>query len=73
MEHTTNILNCPACAVLLEEEHGFIETNPDFWDCECPEGYFKLKASEPTCDKCDSSHEDLADSRVIELKHFGYI
>jgi len=72
--HTAGIHNCPECLILIKEEHGFIETNPDFWDCECTGlGSIKRKELQPSCDRCDSVHEDCADSRAVELQHFGYI
>jgi|TARA_B110000263_G_scaffold72860_1_gene63701 hypothetical protein len=46
-----------------------IETNPDFWDCECEYDYIhNKKESDLNCAKCNTSHEEQPDSREIEVQ-----
>ena len=46
-----------------------IETNPDFWDCECEYDYIhNKKESDLNCEKCNTSHEEQPDSREIEVQ-----
>ena len=43
-----------------------IQTDPNFWDCECPSDYIKPK-SQKTCTKCGTKSGDQPDSRVNEI------
>ena len=45
-----------------------IETNPDYWDCECDDkDYIHKKTEQKHCAKCDTSHEEQPDSRQEEV------
>lgn len=45
-----------------------IETNPDFWDCECEYDYIHNKKESDYCWDCNTSHEEQPDSREIEVQ-----
>ena len=45
-----------------------IETNPDFWDCECEFDYIHNKSITLSCLICNTSHEEQPDSREIEVQ-----
>jgi hypothetical protein len=46
-----------------------IETDPNFWDCECPGPAYSYihPKSQKTCKKCGTRHQDQPDSRVNEI------
>ena len=44
-----------------------IETNPDYWDCECDEWYIWSKEV-PFCLICGAHQEDQPDSRQDEVE-----
>ena len=43
-----------------------IETNPLFWDCECPENYIH-PATRAACERCCAQREEQPEARVSEL------
>jgi Zn finger protein HypA/HybF involved in hydrogenase expression len=43
-------------------------TNPDYWDCECPENYIHKKSDTLTCPKCGAIEEDNPDSMTDEVE-----
>jgi hypothetical protein len=43
-----------------------IETNPNYWDCECPADYIHAKAVHH-CIACEAHQDDQPDSREAEL------
>ena len=45
-----------------------IETNPNFWDCECEYNYIHNKKESDYCWDCNTSHEEQPDSREIEVQ-----
>jgi hypothetical protein len=45
-----------------------IETNPDYWDCECDDNYIHKKADQLECSRCGATEEEQPDSRVNERK-----
>jgi|TARA_R110000744_G_scaffold3963_2_gene14662 hypothetical protein len=45
-----------------------IETNPDFWDCECEFDYIHNKGITLSCLICNTSHAEQPDSREIEVQ-----
>lgn len=52
------------------EKSGSIETDTDYWDCECKTNYIHLKSKGRFCSKCKVHEEDgMPDSRVSEIKH----
>lgn len=44
-----------------------VETNDDYWDCECVENYIHLKSDTLYCSFCNAKEEDQPDSRVNEI------
>lgn len=52
-----------------------IETDPNFWDCECATRFIHPK-TEKTCPLCGSYEEDQPDSRPNEIakpeNHFHF-
>ena len=42
------------------------ETNPNYWDCECPTNYIHAKAVNH-CNACGGHQDDAPDSRESEL------
>ena len=45
-----------------------IETNPNFWDCECEYNYIHNKKESDYCWDCNTSHEEQPDSSEIEVQ-----
>ncbi len=45
-----------------------VETNENYWDCECEEDYIHEKAKKKHCLKCDTSHFDQPDSIQREVE-----
>ena len=50
-----------------------IETDPRFWDCECPGKDYIHPKSFRYCPKCKTMPDDQPDSRVNELSAVGLI
>ena len=44
-----------------------IETNENYWDCECEEDYIHERAKKKYCVKCNSLHFNQPDSRQDEI------
>ena len=44
-----------------------IETNENYWDCECEEDYIHEKAKKKYCVKCNSLSFNQPDSRQNEV------
>ena len=44
-----------------------IETNENYWDCECEEDYIHEKAKKKYCVKCNTLHFNQPDSRQNEV------
>jgi len=44
-----------------------IETNPNYWDCECDQNYIHAKAKTLVCDVCGATEDESPDSRINEL------
>lgn len=47
----------------------FIQTTPQYWDCECETNYIK-PASDPHCEHCGYDRDTCPDSRVTEVAEF---
>jgi Zn finger protein HypA/HybF involved in hydrogenase expression len=43
-----------------------IQTNPNFWDCECKENYIKQKR-QVYCGGCNTARAGQPDTRQIEI------
>ncbi len=43
-----------------------IQTNPNYWDCECEADYIHPKGS-VTCSKCGALEDEQPDSRQNEI------
>ena len=44
-----------------------IETNENYWDCECEEDYIHERAKKKYCVKCNSLHFNQPDARQDEI------
>jgi hypothetical protein len=44
-----------------------VETNPDYWDCECEGNYIHRKTDVQECVICETSQDDQPDSMVAEV------
>lgn len=46
-----------------------METDPRFWDCECPDdvGYIHTKLGSKRCERCDVHADNQPDSRPDEI------
>ena len=44
-----------------------IETNKEYWDCDCDEDYIHNKEKEPCCRRCNTCHYYRPDSRQNEV------
>jgi Zn finger protein HypA/HybF involved in hydrogenase expression len=44
-----------------------IETNEDYWDCECETNYIHKKTEDTSCVSCGAHHFDQPDSRADEV------
>lgn len=44
-----------------------IETNPDYWDCECETQYIHKKTDSNECKECSTTDEYQPDSHVGEV------
>lgn len=49
-----------------------LETDQHYWDCECEEEYIHPK-TEKECPICGAEKDEQPDSRVEELKKYGWI
>lgn len=47
-----------------------IETDPNYWDCECKKRYIHHKFI-PTCSLCNTQHDEQPDSRPNEIASLG--
>jgi hypothetical protein len=45
-----------------------VETNPNYWDCECENNYIHAKAQTLACSLCGMTEDESPDSRVNEIK-----
>ena len=45
-----------------------VETNPNYWDCECENNYIHAKAQTLACSLCGMAEDESPDSRVNEIK-----
>lgn len=41
-----------------------------YWECECPEGYFRPREM-ACCENCGSFADDWPDARIHELRSYG--
>ena len=44
-----------------------IETNENYWDCNCEEDYIHERAKKKYCVKCNSLHFNQPDARQDEI------
>ena len=44
-----------------------IETNENYWDCNCEEDFIHERAKKKYCAKCNSLHFNQPDSRQDEI------
>jgi len=44
-----------------------IETNENYWDCNCEEDYIHERAKKKYCVKCNSLHFNQPDARQVEI------
>ena len=71
LAHTEPSIDCLACA--REYVWDTCETDENFWDCECEVGFIHEKTRQAGCPDCHTHMDEQPDSRVLELKHYGYI
>jgi hypothetical protein len=45
-----------------------VETNPNYWDCECETNFIHAKAQTLACSLCGMTEDESPDSRVNEIK-----
>lgn len=50
-----------------------VETNENYWDCECEEDYIHEKAKKKHCVKCDTYEDEQPDSRQSEVEEVKLI
>ena len=49
-----------------------VETNPNYWDCECEDNYIHAKSKTLACSLCGMTEDESPDSRVNEIKENEY-
>ena len=52
----------------LMEIEETVETNPNYWDCECETNFIHAKAQTLACSLCGMTEDESPDSRVNEIK-----
>jgi len=45
-----------------------VETNPNYWDCECETNFIHAKAQTLACSLCGMTEDESPDSRPNEIK-----
>ena len=45
-----------------------VETNPNYWDCECETNFIHAKSKTLACSLCGMTEDESPDSRVNEIK-----
>ena len=45
-----------------------VETNPNYWDCECETNFIHAKAQTLACSLCGMTEDECSDSRPNEIK-----
>ena len=51
-----------------------VETDSDYWDCDCEENYIHQKSVTRSCPRCKMTEDECSDSRPNEIKLYykGY-
>ena len=51
----------------LRKPSRVVETNPNYWDCECESNYIHKKTETKHCVKCDAHEDEQPDSIQSEV------